>query len=247
MTVYIGNRDRADEVRRPHTEYVGSLLRDLREHACLTQEELAERSGVSIRTISDLERGRTRKPHRKSVALLAAALGMGDIESEWFRRIARVAGVSSTPHTPDELEVDDTAELVRWMGHVLVDEPTRQLRLLQVVARPAKNRAALMARASARFRTSFPDGHYYLDAADGTLLPRLGNIFGIEDRPSTRVERLRSALHTRQTLLVLDNVTDANAIRPLLTTSGGSALVVIAPHGLDLGDSVWTVNLRAFA
>ncbi|RZQ61023.1 helix-turn-helix domain-containing protein [Amycolatopsis suaedae] len=247
MTAYIVDRDRADEVRAPRTEYVGSLLRELREQACLTQEELAERSGVSIRTISDLERGRTRKPHRKSVALLSAALGMGDIESERFRRIARIAAVSSTPHAPDELEVGGTTELAQWMCRVLVDEPTRQQRVLQVIARPTENRAALVARASARFRTSFPDGRYYVDAADGTLLPRLGDMFGIEDKSSALVERLRSALHTRRALLVLDNVTDASAVRPLLTTGSGSVLVVIAPHELALGDNVWTVNLRAFA
>jgi DNA-binding XRE family transcriptional regulator len=35
----------------------GELLRDHRRAAELTQEELAERAGVSVRTVSDLERG----------------------------------------------------------------------------------------------------------------------------------------------------------------------------------------------
>jgi transcriptional regulator with XRE-family HTH domain len=40
---------------------LGRLLRRHREQARLTQEELADRAGVSARTISDIERGvRTR-------------------------------------------------------------------------------------------------------------------------------------------------------------------------------------------
>jgi tetratricopeptide (TPR) repeat protein len=42
----------------------------------LTQEDLAERSGVSVRTIADLERGRTRRPYPSSVRALTSALGL---------------------------------------------------------------------------------------------------------------------------------------------------------------------------
>ncbi|WP_422341030.1 helix-turn-helix domain-containing protein, partial [Trebonia sp.] len=38
----------------------GLWLRGQRIAAGLTQEDLAERSGVSVRTIADMERGRTR-------------------------------------------------------------------------------------------------------------------------------------------------------------------------------------------
>lgn len=50
------------------------LLRGHRGRARLTQEELAERAQLSVRTLRDLERGRTRYPHRDSVRRLAAAL-----------------------------------------------------------------------------------------------------------------------------------------------------------------------------
>ena len=47
-------------------------------HECgLTQEELAERSGLSARGISDLERGRRSRPYFETVRLLASALGLG--------------------------------------------------------------------------------------------------------------------------------------------------------------------------
>ena len=54
----------------------GEWLRQQRVAAGLTQEDLAERSGVSVRAIADLERGRTRKPYPSSVRSLVRALGL---------------------------------------------------------------------------------------------------------------------------------------------------------------------------
>jgi transcriptional regulator with XRE-family HTH domain/tetratricopeptide (TPR) repeat protein len=54
----------------------GEWLREQRVAAGLTQEDLAERSGVSVRAIADLERGRTRKPYPSSVRALVRALGL---------------------------------------------------------------------------------------------------------------------------------------------------------------------------
>jgi tetratricopeptide (TPR) repeat protein/transcriptional regulator with XRE-family HTH domain len=57
---------------------LGLWLRQQREAAGLTQEELAERSGLSVRTISNLERNRTQKPYPKSVHRMMGALGLAD-------------------------------------------------------------------------------------------------------------------------------------------------------------------------
>jgi len=43
----------------------------------MSQQELAERSRLSVRALSDLERGRTRFPYQASLARLADALGLG--------------------------------------------------------------------------------------------------------------------------------------------------------------------------
>src|SRR5215211_4452977 len=52
----------------------GDVLRRVRIAAGLTQEALAERAGLSVRGISDLERGVNRTPRKDTVALLAEAL-----------------------------------------------------------------------------------------------------------------------------------------------------------------------------
>ena len=50
------------------------LLRDFRLMAGLTQEELAERAGLSQRGVSDLERGTRRNPYLTTIRRLAAAM-----------------------------------------------------------------------------------------------------------------------------------------------------------------------------
>src|SRR5215211_2349028 len=52
----------------------GDVLRRVRIAAGLTQEALAERAGLSVRGISDSERGVNRTPRKDTVALLMEAL-----------------------------------------------------------------------------------------------------------------------------------------------------------------------------
>jgi transcriptional regulator with XRE-family HTH domain len=54
----------------------GELLRDYRSAAGMTQEELAERAGLSARTLRKLERGDSHTPRKDTILLLADALGL---------------------------------------------------------------------------------------------------------------------------------------------------------------------------
>ena len=60
----------------PAIDRFGPLLRRLRLVAGLSQEELAERAGLSGRGISDLETGCRATPRPETVRLLADALGL---------------------------------------------------------------------------------------------------------------------------------------------------------------------------
>ncbi len=64
----------------------GGRLRQLRESAGLTQEELAERAELSLNAIGALERGDRRHPYPRTIRVLAAALEISEDE-----RIALVA------------------------------------------------------------------------------------------------------------------------------------------------------------
>jgi transcriptional regulator with XRE-family HTH domain len=74
------------------------LLRRHRRDAGLTQEALAERAGISLRAVSDLERGIYRTPHRDTVALLAQALGLTQQETAFLEAsVVRLRGPASPP------------------------------------------------------------------------------------------------------------------------------------------------------
>lgn len=64
------------------TSGFGDVLRRLRVQAGLTQEELAERSGVSVRTIRGLETGRRPNPRMTTMQELAKALPLRPMERE---------------------------------------------------------------------------------------------------------------------------------------------------------------------
>src|SRR5580704_8379803 len=54
----------------------GRWLRQRREDAGLSQEEVADRSGLSVRTVSNVERGSIRTPHPRTIRLLGETLGL---------------------------------------------------------------------------------------------------------------------------------------------------------------------------
>lgn len=60
----------------------GKCLRRLRHEAGLTQQMLADRSGISVDAISNHENGRARCPHPDTVELLANGLGLGPAARE---------------------------------------------------------------------------------------------------------------------------------------------------------------------
>ncbi|MEU1779016.1 NB-ARC domain-containing protein [Streptomyces abikoensis] len=88
----------------------GPLLRRYRLSAGMTQQELAGASTLSVRAIGDLERGRTGRPQRKSVELLAGALAQGDEAARRLVEAARAARLAPEPDdAPEERPGDDAA------------------------------------------------------------------------------------------------------------------------------------------
>src|SRR5579859_4812961 len=82
----------ADRVAR-----FGDLLRANRLAAGLTQDKLAEKAHLSVRAISDLERGVHRHPYRGTVLLLAMALDLPAADLETLLDAARRLATASPP------------------------------------------------------------------------------------------------------------------------------------------------------
>jgi predicted ATPase/transcriptional regulator with XRE-family HTH domain len=81
-----------DEDRASSSSDFGTLLREFRIAAGLSQEALAERARISTNGISALERGYRRWPQRETVALLARALTLDDEQRGRFEAVAARSG-----------------------------------------------------------------------------------------------------------------------------------------------------------
>src|SRR5688500_14458664 len=80
----------------------GERLRRLRVAAGLSQEALAERAGLSAQAIGALETGKRRRPYPNTMAALADALGLTEMERVALAeaRVAPSAAVSAQPLLP---------------------------------------------------------------------------------------------------------------------------------------------------
>ncbi len=70
---------------------VGELLTRFRVARGMSQEQLALASGTGVRSIGDIERGRVRRPQRRTLAALAGALDLTSAERDELLRVERVA------------------------------------------------------------------------------------------------------------------------------------------------------------
>ncbi|BCY04941.1 helix-turn-helix domain-containing protein [Actinoplanes sp. L3-i22] len=82
------------------------LLRNYRRRAGLTQEELAVRAAIGVRTVRDLERGRASRPQRTTAELLVGALDLTGFDRAAFLAAARGRPAHDSfppeiPHPPD--------------------------------------------------------------------------------------------------------------------------------------------------
>ncbi|WP_236794172.1 helix-turn-helix transcriptional regulator [Amycolatopsis sp. GM8] len=248
----------------------GELLLSLRRDAGLTQAELAEASGMSVRALSDLERGRARAAQRRSTEALADALGLTGAELTLFldsARQGRLRGARSTPLTgtvallPTAVSglVGRAAELDRLRSAALAAPDTPGGVVVSVVGHPGVGKTALAATAAHELREEFPDGCFSIDlrgmddqpvtprAALDLLLRALG--VPVQQIPLTVAEQtglFRSLLAGRRTMILLDNAADETQLRPLLARTTGCLTVITcrrALAGLESGRWIWLTAL----
>lgn len=71
--------------------HLGEMVAGLRTGRGLSQEQLAEQSGVSVRAIGEIERGATRRPHRETLRALIGAMNLTPGEQQALAGAARSA------------------------------------------------------------------------------------------------------------------------------------------------------------
>jgi transcriptional regulator with XRE-family HTH domain len=94
------------------SNYFGPRLREMRERSSLSQKELAERSGVSLRAISHWEQS-LRQPSWGNVIALAAALG---IDVTDFMKPPADASKPGRGRPPKKAEPEQSAAQAKQRG-----------------------------------------------------------------------------------------------------------------------------------
>src|SRR5262245_44512147 len=199
----------------------GTLLRRHRLAAGLTQEELAERAGVSARAVSDLERGGGRRPRLATVALLAAALDLGPAPRAALLAAARPgADAASGPsmRAPAGAPTGSLpVYLTSFVGREQEDEEVRRLlgraRLVTLTGAGGVGKTRLALHVAAGLRGAYPDGVWLADLAplaspaDPSLVAQAVLVaLGARGAPGqTGPDALADHLRARRALLVLDN------------------------------------------
>jgi predicted ATPase/transcriptional regulator with XRE-family HTH domain len=231
------------------TATFGAVLRQFRTAAALSQEALAERAGLSLRGISDLERSVRRAPHLTTIRLLADALELTPSDRQALLAAARPARGSempagalawfAPPPTPLTSLVGRERELVALAA--LVVSPEGRMVTLTGPGGSGKTRLAL--ETGRRLLRDFGDGVVFVDLAPLTdaalVLPTIASTLRVREQMGCRlVETLITVLASKHLLLLLDNceqVLDAaTEIAELLVASPDLSIIATSREPLHM-------------
>lgn len=230
----------------------GTRLREIRTAAGLTLEALAERSGVSERTISDIERGISATPRRATIDALAVGLSLNDAHTQAFLRAARAGRrarfrdgppASVLPH-----RVNDFTGREREISTVLAmlaPEAARVAPVVAITGAPGSGKTTVAWEALHRAQLS-SQALLFVDLDGFSALPLtplqvltalLRQLPGLEDdMPASLADAVRlwtSATAERPVAVLLDNAASESQIRPALAVGAGSAIVVTSRRSLS--------------
>lgn len=194
------------------------LLRQARRAAGLSQEELAERAGLSVRAISALERGVNRTPRRDTLQMLADALALPTDERRRWEQLRRGEARRSSermersrpPHNlPPHLtrffgRVDEIDSLIRLLGD-------RDTRIVTLTGPGGDGKTRLAIQVAGALLDAYPDGAVFVDLAPvsdpADVLPAIAATLDIRRHADlTLLGAIVRVLAPKRLLLVIDNV-----------------------------------------
>ncbi len=228
----------------------GDLLRRRRLAAGLTQEELAERAGLSTRAISDLERGINRKPRKDTIQRLAEALHLSAQDRATFVASARghidpPASVETLPRHPHNLPSQPNVLIGRDREVAAACAFMRRsdVHLLTLTGPGGTGKTRLGLQVAAALLGDFVDGVFFVPLAplrDPALVAStIGQSLGVREAAGQALPAaLQAYLQDKHLLLVLDNFEQvlpaAALLSDLLTAAPGLKVLVTSRATLHL-------------
>ena len=232
---------------------LAATLRTLRQGADLTLEGLAERSGISARTISDIERGVSVAPQRRTALAIAQGLGLSAEGAQDFLRAVRARrlrpaddqrGSAIAPHRlPD---FTGRAHEITDLGSLLVSptEPAVSPLVIVLCGAPGIGKTTSAVEALSRAHDVWPRMLYVdldgFNAAPLTPLQVLRALLrqlpGLGEKLPTRLDaaaRLwRTATTAHPPAVLLDNAANESQVRPVLSVHPAAVVVITSRRSL---------------
>jgi predicted ATPase/DNA-binding XRE family transcriptional regulator len=198
-----------------HSAPFGARLRQLREAAGLTQEELAWRAGLTAKAISVLERGERKRPFPHTVRAIAHALELSGNDRASLlaavpKRGSAPSSRASTTVSKSNLPTPSTPLLGRERELVEISNYLPEVRLLTLTGTGGVGKTRLAVQAARDAAELFPDGTIFVALAplgdSALVVPTVAQSLGLrEAEGQPPPETLRAYLREKRLLLVLDN------------------------------------------
>lgn len=214
---------RSAEAMRQSDLSLSDLLRTLRTEAGLTQEELAERAGISVRTISDAERGLRTSLYKDTGERIADALLLeGSVRDRLMSVARRKHGLEEQRASLPDSVIDPSPLIgrdarIEEITQVLISPGTR---ILTITGPGGVGKTRVAVEAARRLQDYFRNGVFYVSLAavrePASVLNAMSRVLGVLESQESLEENLIDALKGKHWLVLLDTFEHVVDVAPSL-------------------------------